>query len=179
MAHVHFVIQNPELMAEAKKMMESPEYQKQMKEWANSADFKDAAKKAGDVMKDPAKAAEMEAKMEHMMKVGADQLKANSGKTMEDAMAAMADPEVLSQMTKMIKDPSFQENLSQMAKDPTFKQYIDSVSSLLVYIFRFLTRFADSNKKIALFSPQLQDMIKDPSKRAQFEKLGAQIRSEL
>ncbi|CAJ1912446.1 unnamed protein product [Cylindrotheca closterium] len=144
-------LQNPELMAEAKKMMESPEYQKQMKQWANSADFKDAAKQATDFMKDPAKAAEMEAKMEHMMKVGADQLKANSGKTMEDAMAAMADPAVLSQMTQMIKDPSFQANLAQMAKDPTFKQYIDS----------------------------LQDMMKDPSKRAQFEKLGAQIRSEL
>lgn len=115
-------------MAEAKKMMESPEYQKQMKQFAGSADFKDAAKKAGDMMKDPATAAEMEAKMEHMMKVGADQLKANSGKTMEAAMAAMADPAVMQQMTEMIKDPSFQASLGQMAKDPTYKQYIDSVS---------------------------------------------------
>lgn len=127
-AYVRFVVKNPELMAEAKKMMESPEYQKQMKEFANSAGFKDAAKKAGDMMKDPRKAAEMEAKMEHMMKVGADQLKANTGKTMEAAMAAMADPEVMAQMTQMIKDPSFQMNLAQMAKDPTFKQYIESVS---------------------------------------------------
>lgn len=121
-------------MAEAKKMMESPEYQKQMKQFANSADFKDAAKKAGDMMKDPRKAAEMEAKMEHMMKVGADQLKANSGKTMEAAMAAMADPEVMKQMTQMIKDPSFQANLAQMASDPQFKQYIDSVSSKLALV---------------------------------------------
>lgn len=129
-------------MAEARKMMESPEYQKQMKQFANSADFKDASKKAGEMMKDPRKAAEMEAKMEHMMKVGADQLKANSGKTMEAAMNAMADPEVMAQMTQMIKDPSFQQNLAQMAKDPQFKQYIDSVSwSWCFYIIRSSTNF--------------------------------------
>lgn len=125
-------------MAQAKKMMESPEYQKQMKEFANSAGFKDASKKATDIINDPAKAAEMEAKMEHMMKIGADQLKAHSGQTMEAAMAAMGDPAVLSQMTKMVKDPSFQANLAQMAKDPTFKQYIDSVSAILIRLFLFL-----------------------------------------
>merc|ERR1719389_572433 len=97
-------MQNPELMAEAKKMMESPEYQKQMKEFANSAGFKEASKKATDILNDPAKSAEMEAKMEHMMKVGAEKLKAHSGQTMEAAMAAMGDPAVLAEMTKMIKD---------------------------------------------------------------------------
>lgn len=115
-------------MAEAKKMMDSPEYQKQMKQFANSKDFKDATKKATELMKDPAQAAAMEAKMEHMMKVGADQLKSGAGKMMNDAMAAMGNPEVMAEMTKMIKDPNFQANLAEMAKDPSFKQYIESVS---------------------------------------------------
>jgi len=144
-------MQDPELMAEAKKMMESPEYQKQMKQFAKSQEFKDASKKAGDMMKDPKQAAAMEAKMEHMMKVGADQLKAGAGKMMDDAMAAMGDPKVMAEMTKMMKDPSFQQQLKQMAKDPSFKQYTDA----------------------------MQDMMADPAKRAQFEKLGAQVRSEL
>jgi ABC-type branched-subunit amino acid transport system ATPase component len=121
-------MKDPELMAEAKKMMESPEYQKQMKQFAGNKDFKDAAQKASNMMKDPAKAAAMEAKMEHMMKVGADQLKAGAGKMMEDAMAAMNDPKVMAEMTKMVQDPSFQANLADMAKDPSFKQYIDAVS---------------------------------------------------
>lgn len=116
-------------MAEAKKMMESPEYQKQMKQFANSKDFKDASKKAGDMMKNPGQAAAMEAKMEHMMKVGADQLNAGAGKMMEDAMAAMGNPEIMAEMTNMMKDPNFQANLAEMAKDPSFKQYIDSVSA--------------------------------------------------
>ena len=116
------------MMAEAKKMLESPEYQKQMKQFAKSKDFQDASKKASAMFKDPAKAAEMEAKMEHMMKVGADQLKAGAANMMEEAMAAMNDPEVMSQMTAMIKDPNFQKNLNAMAQDPSFKQYIDAVS---------------------------------------------------
>eukprot|EP00980_Cylindrotheca_fusiformis_P007111 scaffold1489_cov194-Cylindrotheca_fusiformis.AAC.21 len=120
---------DPELMAEAKKMMDSPEYQKQMKQFANSNDFKEAAKKASELMKDPAQAAAMEAKLEHMMKVGSDQLNAGTGKMMEDAMAAMSNPEVMAEMTKMIKDPNFQANLADMAKDPTFKKYIESVSA--------------------------------------------------
>ena len=99
-----------------------------MKQFAKSKDFLDASKKASAMFKDPAKAAEMEAKMEHMMKVGADQLKAGAANMMEEAMAAMNDPEVMSQMTAMIKDPNFQKNLNAMAQDPSFKQYIDAVS---------------------------------------------------
>lgn len=116
------------MMAEAKKMMESPEYQKQMKQFAKSKDFQDASKRAAAMMQDPAKAAEMEAKMEHMMKVGADQLKAGASNMMEEAMAAMGNPEVMSQMTKMLKDPNFQQQLQAMSNDPSFKQYIEAVS---------------------------------------------------
>jgi len=116
-------------MAEAKKMMDSPEFQKQMKKMTGDKAFKDSIKKASDTMKDPSMAAEMEARMEHMMKVGNQDLKKGAANVMEDAMAAMANPEVMSEMTKMIKDPSFQAQLQQMAKDPQFQSYIEAVRS--------------------------------------------------
>ena len=55
------------MMAEAKKMMESPEFQKQMKQLEKSKDFKEAQKKAKDMMSDPQTAARMQAQMEHMV----------------------------------------------------------------------------------------------------------------
>jgi hypothetical protein len=116
-------------MAEAKKMMESPEFKNQMKQFGNTKEFKDAQKKTGDLMKDPGQAAAMEAKMEHMLKVGNDQLNAGPGKMMDDAMAAMGNPAIMAEMSNMIKDPNFQANLAEMAKDPSFKQYIESVSA--------------------------------------------------
>ena len=54
-------------MAEAKKMMENPQFQKQMKEMANDKTFQESIKKSVEMMADPAQAAAMEAKMEHMM----------------------------------------------------------------------------------------------------------------
>ena len=83
------------------------------------------------MMKDPARAAEAEAKYEHMMKVGNKELKEGAANVMEDAMAAMANPEVMAEMAKMIKDPSFQQQLADMAKDPSFKNYVDAVSTTL------------------------------------------------
>merc|ERR1712107_592900 len=103
-------------------------------------EFKDKMKDVNDMLKDPAKAAEMEAKMEHMLKVGAEQMKQNSG-IMDDALKSMNDPTVLKQVTEMMKDPKFQQQISQMAKDPSFKGYIDS----------------------------MQEMMKDPNKKAQME----------
>mmetsp|Transcript_25854 Transcript_25854/g.45584 ORF Transcript_25854/g.45584 Transcript_25854/m.45584 type:complete len:204 (-) Transcript_25854:223-834(-) len=144
-------LQDPEMMAEAKKMMDSPAFQKKMKEMSNTKDFKDATKKTVDMMKDPAKAAELEAKMEHMMKVGSEQLKNAAGNVMEDAMAAMNNPEVMAEMSRMIKDPSFQQQLAGMAKDPSFKSYMDA----------------------------MQDMMKDPAKKAQMEKIGEAMRANL
>jgi hypothetical protein len=139
------------MMAEAKKMMDNPEYQKKMKELSNTKDFKEATKKSIDMMKDPAKAAAAEARMEHMMKVGNEQLKSASANVMEDAMAALNNPEVMAQMGQMIKDPSFQQQLADMAKDPTFKSYMEA----------------------------MQDMMKDPAKRAQMEKIGEQMRASM
>jgi hypothetical protein len=56
------------MMAEAKKMMDSPEFKKQMKQLEKSKDFKDAQKKAKDMMTDPQSAARMQAQMEHMVR---------------------------------------------------------------------------------------------------------------
>jgi hypothetical protein len=143
--------QDPEMMAEAKKMMDSPQFQKRMKELGNTKDFKDATKRSIDMMNDPAKAAEMEAKYEHMMKVGNEQLKNSAGSAMEEAMAAMNNPEVMAEMSRMVKDPNFQQQLAAMAQDPSFKTYIDA----------------------------MQDMMKDPEKRARMEKIGDAMRSNL
>lgn len=81
-----------------------------------------------DLMKDPNEAAKQEAKMEHMLKLGEERLQ-GAGKAMEDAMAAMGNPEVMAEMTKMMKDPAFQAQIASMAKDPSFKTYVAAVSS--------------------------------------------------
>jgi len=138
-------------MAEAKKMMDNPAFQKQMKEMANDKAFSESIKKSVEMMKDPAQAAAMEAKMEHMMKVGNDALKNQAGNMMEDAMAAMNNPEVMAEVAKMVKDPSFQQQLAEMAKDPQFKSYIDA----------------------------MKDMANDPAKKRQMEMLGNALKSEL
>ena len=88
-------------MAEAKKMMDNPEYQRQMKKIAESKEYKESMKKTSEMLNDPNAAAKMEAKLEHMMKRGNDDLKKEAGATMEEAMAAMANPEVMAEMTKM------------------------------------------------------------------------------
>jgi len=144
-------LQDPELMAEAKKMMDNPQFQKQMKEMSNTKEFKDSTKASVDMLNDPGKAAAMEAKIEHMMKVGNDQLKNAAGNVMEDAMAAMGNPEVMAEMSKMIKDPNFQQQLSEMAKDPSFKSYIDA----------------------------MKDMMKDPEKKKRMEMIGDSMRTSL
>jgi hypothetical protein len=87
------------MTAEAKKMMDYTQFQKKMKELGNTKDFKDASKRSIDMMNNPAKAAEMEAKYEHMMKVGNKQLKNSAGSAMEEAMAAMNNPEVVAEMS--------------------------------------------------------------------------------
>ena len=156
--------QDPEMMAEAKKMMDNPQFQKKMKEMGNTKDFKDATKKSLDMMNDPAKAAEMEAKYEHMMKVGNEQLKNAAGNVMEDAMAAMSNPEVMAEMTKMIKDPAFQEQLSAMAKDPNFQQQLAAMAK---------------DPSFKSYIDAMQDMMKDPEKRARMEKIGDAMRANL
>lgn len=116
------------MMAEAKKMMENPEFQNQMKKLSQSKEFKESVKSSINMMKDPSKQAEAEAKLEHMIKVGNKELKEGARNVMEDAMAAMGNPEVMAEMQKMVKDPSFQRQLAEMAKDPSFQNYVEAVS---------------------------------------------------
>lgn len=138
-------------MAEAQKMMNNPEYQKKMKEMSKDKGFQDGLKKTQDMLKDPNAAAEAEAKMEHMLKVGNEQLKKNAGDQMKEAMAAMSNPEVMAEMQKMMKDPQFMQQVQAMTKDPNFKSYVDAT----------------------------QDMLKDPAMKAKFEQVGQQVKAAL
>lgn len=139
------------MMAEAKKMMDDPMYQKKMREMSNTKEFKEGVQQSIEMMKNPAKAAAAEAKMEHMLKVGNEQIKSASRNVMEDAMAAMSNPEVMAEMARMVKDPQFQRQLAEMANDPSFKNYVDAA----------------------------QDMMKDPKKKRQMELMGEAMRASL
>jgi mannitol/fructose-specific phosphotransferase system IIA component (Ntr-type) len=144
-------MQDPELMQEAQKMMRDPTWQKQMKELQNSKDFKESVKKTKDLLSDPNAAAHAEAKLEHMVNVGNDQLKKGAASAMEEAMAAMANPEAMAELTKMMKDPNFVQDLQKMAKNPEFASYIEAA----------------------------QDMMKDPSKKRKFEAVADEVRASL
>jgi hypothetical protein len=56
------------MMAEARKMMDSPEFKKQMKQFEKSKEFKEATKKTKEMMDDPQTAARMAAQAEHMVR---------------------------------------------------------------------------------------------------------------
>jgi hypothetical protein len=138
-------------MAEAKKMMDNPEFQKQMKNMQKTPEFKDGIEKTKEQLNDPNKAAHMEAKIEHMVKVGQDKQKQGAASSMEDAMAAMNDPAVLAEMTKMLKDPNFTKELEAMSKDPKFANYVEA----------------------------MQDMMKDPAKKQKINDVSEKVRASL
>jgi tyrosyl-tRNA synthetase len=144
-------VQDPEMMAEAAKMMNDPAFKKNMEKLQSSKEFKDSVKKTKDVLSDPNQAAHLEAKMEHMQKVGNDQLKKRAGDAMEQAMASLSDPAVMAEMTKMLKDPKFQKDLENMTKDPQFQSYMEA----------------------------MQDMMSDPRKKAKLEAAADAVRSSL
>jgi DNA-binding FadR family transcriptional regulator len=102
-------------------------------------------------MEDPNEAAKIQAKMEHMMKVGQGELNAEAKDTMANAMQAMADPSVMAEAARMMKDPQFQEQLARMSKDPSFKKYVNA----------------------------MQDMMQDPTTKAQMERISDSFRSAL
>jgi hypothetical protein len=119
---------DPEMMREAQKMMQDPAWQKEMKKLSGSKDFKNSVKATKDKLEDPDTAAHAEARMEHMLKVGDKELKKGATSAMEEAIASMADPEVMAEMTRMLKDPNFAKEFEAMKKDPQFKNYVDAVS---------------------------------------------------
>jgi len=124
-------LQDPEMMKEAQKMMENPEFKKQMKKMAETKDFKENVKKSLDMMKDPTTAARLEAQMEHMVKVGGEQLKKGAASAMEIGMASISNPEVMAEMLKMMKDPNFQQQIAAMTKDPSFANYVGAMEEMM------------------------------------------------
>lgn len=133
-------------------MMESPEFQKQMKQLQNSKEFKESLKQTKELLGDPNQAAKAEAKVETMARIGKDQLKNQAGESMEAAMhAALNNPEVMAEMQKMLRDPSFARQLEAMSKDPEFRLYQEA----------------------------MKDMLKDPAKKAQLDAATQQIKARL
>lgn len=118
-------------MAEAQKLTQSKDWQKHMKEVTNSKEFKDSFKMTADMLKDPNNAAKAEAKFEHMQRVGQDRLKDAATNDMENVMASLSDPEVMSQMTSMLKDPKFKEQLAAMKQDPQMQSYIRAMQDMM------------------------------------------------
>jgi len=92
-------MRNPEMMAAAKEMMENPAYIKEMKKLQKSKEYKESMKKVQDMLDDPNTGAQAEAKFEHMLKVGQEQRKDGAASAMEEAMAAMGNPEVMAEYT--------------------------------------------------------------------------------
>jgi hypothetical protein len=117
-------------MAEARKMMDDPEFKKKMKELTNKSEFKDSVKKTKELLNDPNKAAEAEAKFEHMQRVGKDQLKNSAASDMQQAMEALSNPEVMEEMMKMLKDPAFKDTFDKVSKNPQFQNYIDAMKEM-------------------------------------------------
>jgi hypothetical protein len=119
------------MMAAAKEMMNDKAWQTQMKKLQNDKGFKESIKKTSEMLQDPAKAAQAEAKMEHMVKVGNDQLKQGAAAAMEQAMEAMHNPEVMAEMAALVKDPSFKQQLEALSKDPSFQSYIEAMQDMM------------------------------------------------
>ncbi len=115
-------------MAEAQKMMNDPNFKKQMKQFEKSKEFKDAASRAKEMMEDPQTAARMQVQAEQMLKRGNDMMKQGAMNSMADAMEAMNDPAVMGQALKMMKDPNFVKQMQAMQNDPAFANYVQAVS---------------------------------------------------
>lgn len=119
------------MMAEAQAMMNDPNFQKKMKEMQKSKEYQETIKKTKDVMADPTKAAQAEAKLEIMTKIGNDEIKKNAANAMEEAMAAMNDPNVMNDLAKMMKDPKFKDTIASMANDNQFQEYINAMKNMM------------------------------------------------
>lgn len=152
MAQLMRDMQDPELMKEAQKMMNDPKFKAEMKKMQNSKEFKESLQATQDMMSDPAKAAAAEAKMEHMLKVGQEQMKKAAEGSLDDAMNAMLNnKDVMNGMADMVKDPNFKKQFDAMMKDPSFREYMNSMA----------------------------EMMQDPAKKAKFEKAAAGLKAAL
>jgi hypothetical protein len=138
-------------MAEAKKMMDSPEWKRKMKAVTSDKEFKANLAGMKKNFEDPNELAQMQAKMEHMMKKGNSALQDDAKGTMAEAMQAMGDPATMAEAARMMKDPAFQQQLKAMAKDPSFQKY----------------------------TAAMQDMMQDPQTKSQMEQMADSFKSQL
>ena len=70
---------------------------------------------------------------------------------MEQAMAALSNPDVMKEMMEMLKDPKFKDTFAQLTKDSQFQNYIDA----------------------------MKELQKDPAKKKQFEAAAASVKAQL
>jgi hypothetical protein len=145
-------LQDPELMAEAQKMMQDPAFQREMKRLTKSKEFQETVKKTKDMMNDPNTAAHAEARMEHMLRVGQEQLQKGAKLNLEQLLSEIgSDPDAMRSMQKMLQDPSFKKQFDAMTKDNQFQTYVDA----------------------------MKELMKDPAKKKYIETLGAQLKKAL
>ena len=116
------------MMAEAKKMMENPEWKKEMKKMEKSKEFKQALEDTNEMLKDPNMVAKLEAKMEASLAVGEKQLKKDYERTLMQALETFENDENLGEMKKYLSDPEFRAKIEQDMKDPQVRQYFEQVS---------------------------------------------------
>jgi ABC-type dipeptide/oligopeptide/nickel transport system ATPase subunit len=139
-------------MAEAQKMMDDPEFQREMKKLTKSKEFQATVKKAQDMFNDPNTAAHAEARMEHMLRVGQEQLQKGAKLNLEQLLSELgSDPEAMQSMQKMLRDPAFVQQFNAMTKDNQFQTYVDA----------------------------MKELMKDPAKKKYIESLGAQLKKTL
>lgn len=138
-------------MREAQKLTESPEWQQRMKEITKDEAFKASLKQTEEMLKDPNKLAQAEAKFEHMQKVGNEQLKQGAASGMQGVMESLSDPDVMRQMTEMVSNPAFKDQLAAMSKDPQFKKYMEA----------------------------MKDMMNDPEQRQKLEAMASSLKASL
>ncbi|KAL7569349.1 hypothetical protein ACA910_016891 [Epithemia clementina (nom. ined.)] len=122
-----------------------------------------------DVMANDPEMIDSMAKM--IIKVGNEEMKKKSMQTV-DTMDAMAnDPEMIDSMAKMIKDTNFQKQLDEMMKDTNFVALVVVVVVLVVVVI--------VDVAVRTYMESMQEMLKDPSKKAKFDQLAAGIKAAL
>jgi hypothetical protein len=111
-------------MAEARAMMNNPEFTKTMKEMQKRKSYQVAIKVTKDTMSDPTKAALEDAKLEHMAKVGTKKKIEIMLPTGSNVMDRRKNPAVMQEMMTMLQDPTkLKEQIKTLSKDSQFKEY--------------------------------------------------------
>jgi hypothetical protein len=114
------LLQDPEIMREAQKMMSDPAFQAQMKNMTENPAFQQHMKQSQDVLKDPKKVKELESKMQDRLKEGTELLEkakkeqATDGENENDKKPGSSDDD-----KKEEKDDDKKEDEDEMPDIPT------------------------------------------------------------